>query len=83
MTNQLSPPQRAILTFIAGYMRSNGYSPTMREICDGAGISSTSVASYHLVRLERKGYITRTPKLSRSIVPNWERIGDVVEEVAA
>ena len=81
MNNALSPPQFDIMAYIISYMRSNGYAPTMREICDGCGISSTSVVSYHLERIERKGYISRTPKLSRSIVPNWERINDMLQEV--
>lgn len=83
VSNQLSPPQRAVLIFVAGHMQHNGYAPTIREICDNAGISSTSMASYYLDALERKGYISRTPSISRSIVPDWDRINEMLGEAAA
>ena len=42
---------------------------TLREICDGLAISSTSVAAYHIERLETQGLITRRPGIPRSMRP--------------
>ena len=41
---------------------SNGTVPTVREICDDTGLSSTSTVHSHLRTLERKGYISRDKK---------------------
>lgn len=56
-----------ILAFIESYQREHGYGPTVREIADLCGLSSPSVAHYHLARLERQGFIERTPGLDRSV----------------
>jgi repressor LexA len=45
----------------------NGYSPSLRDIMAGCGISSTSVASYNLNALEAEGHLKRRPGLSRGI----------------
>lgn len=34
--------------FIVDFVKKNGYAPTIREICDGTGISSTSSVYMHL-----------------------------------
>ena len=44
-----------------------GYPPSIREIGEECGISSTSVVNYYLTQLEEWGYIDRTDKISRSI----------------
>lgn len=41
--------------------------PTIREIQAEADISSTSVVTYHLKRLENSGHIERTPEIARGI----------------
>ncbi len=63
----LSERQEAILAFLSDYIGENGYPPSIREIGDAAGISSTSVVSYNLKRLEEKGYIDRDPEVSRGL----------------
>ena len=53
----------AILCFIADFQQHNGYSPNMREIGENTGTGATSVVSYNLDKLRRKGLIrwpTRT-----------------------
>ena len=79
MADKLSHRQREILYFIAGFMDDNSYSPTIREIGDGVGMASTSHVARNLSRLQEYGYITRTPGISRSIVPNWEHMADVIK----
>ncbi len=55
----LSERRRTILSFIQRFSRENGYPPTVREIAEAAGISSTSVVNYHLNVLQEEGYIIR------------------------
>jgi repressor LexA len=79
MTDSVSFRQREILYFIAEFWTDKGFSPTLREIMTGVYISSTSVVSYNLDELEAQGFIKRTEGISRSIVPDWERMEDVIE----
>lgn len=67
MGERISGKQRRILEFVGEYINDNGYPPSMREICSAAGISSTSVVSYNLDRLEEAGYITRDREVSRGL----------------
>ena len=46
---------------------SGSVPPTVRQICEATGISSTSTVHAALSELEEKGYITRDAKSSRSI----------------
>jgi repressor LexA len=63
----LSAKQRAIVEFIADFMHKHLYPPSVREILEGGGISSTSVVAYNLNILERLGYIARDKEVSRGI----------------
>ena len=56
-----------VLQFIEKYMTENGYSPSVREICQAVGLRSTSSVQANLDALEEKGYIIRDPMLKRSI----------------
>ncbi len=67
MDEHLSERQRAILEFLADYVEENGYPPSIREIGSAADISSTSVVSYNLERLEERGYISRDREVSRGL----------------
>ena len=64
---EISSRQRDILKFIQCYLDEHGYPPAIRDISAGCGISSTSVAVFHLKKLEEKGYIRRRPDISRGI----------------
>ena len=63
----LSPKQKRILKFIRKFLEDRGYPPTIRDIARGFGISSTSVVTYHLTRLETAGHIRRHADISRGI----------------
>jgi repressor LexA len=67
MNESLSERQHKIIEFLHEYLDENGYPPSIREIGAAAGISSTSVVSYNLKRLEEKGYIGRDPDVSRGL----------------
>lgn len=63
----LSDKHIKVLQVLESYTDKNGYPPTIREICDRASLSSTSVANYYLERLEEKGYIERDRGVSRGL----------------
>jgi repressor LexA len=67
MGERISEKQRKILDFVAQHIEDNGYPPSMREICAATGISSTSVVSYNLNRLEEAGFIARDREVSRGM----------------
>ncbi|MCL1882169.1 MAG: transcriptional repressor LexA [Defluviitaleaceae bacterium] len=66
MAGKLTPKQQMVLDFLKSEIRRNGYPPTVREICDAVGLSSTSTVHAHLETLERKGHIRRSPAKNRS-----------------
>lgn len=48
--------------------KSKPLPPTIRELCDATGITSTSVLRCYLDKLESKGFIQRLPRKSRGIL---------------
>ena len=67
MAKNLSPKQQSILRFIRQFIDEHDYPPSIRQIQDGCGISSTSVVDYNLKKLEGAGYIRRDREVSRAI----------------
>lgn len=63
----LSSRHKKILRFLEKFQEDNGYSPSIREIGESIGVSSTSLVDYYLKQLEEKGYISRESHISRSI----------------
>lgn len=63
----LSTRQKNILRMLHDFGREFGYPPTIRQIGAEVGISSTSVVSYNLKVLERKGYLERDRDVSRGL----------------
>ena len=72
--SSLSAMQERILQAIQRSKLDKGYAPSMREIGDEVGLSSTSSVTHQLNQLELAGYISRDPKRPRTI--------DVLIEVA-
>ena len=64
---KLSDRQRRILTFVERYTAEHSYPPSIREIGQAVGISSTSVVDYNLRALEREGMIRRDREVSRGL----------------
>jgi len=54
---ELTPREWDCLQFLADYAATNGWMPSVREICAGMEIRSTSGAKYLLRKLEDKQYI--------------------------
>ena len=67
VAKSLTPRQEQVLEFIQEEIRSRGYPPTVREICQGLGLRSSSTIHAHLSQLEKKGYIRRDPTKPRAI----------------
>jgi repressor LexA len=63
----LSLRQQKILDFIRRFSRDHGFPPTIREIGEEVGISSTSVVNYNLNALEKKRLIERDRNVSRGL----------------
>jgi repressor LexA len=66
-SKKLSDRQKNILKYIEAYVDERGYPPSIREIGDRVGISSTSVVDYNLKVLEREGHIRRDREVSRGL----------------
>lgn len=67
MIANLSPRQRDILEIIKKEITLKGYPPSVREIGEAVGLTSSSTVHNHLTILEQKGYIRRDPTKPRAI----------------
>jgi len=58
-----------IYNYIVSYkLEHDGVAPSVREICAGCNVSSTSVTIYHLSKLEIAGKIKRYGEGARNII---------------
>ncbi len=67
MVKEISPRQRQVLDCIVSFIRTHGYPPTVREICEAVNLSSSSTVHAHLRALEEAGFIRRDAVLTRAI----------------
>ena len=67
LTAKLSERQQEILDFLNLFTVKNGYPPSVREIGEAVGLSSSSTVHSHLNALEDKGYIRRDPSSARAL----------------
>lgn len=63
----ISDRHRKIMDFLMKFQEENGYSPSIREIGENIGVSSTSLVDYYLRQLEEREHIERDQHISRSI----------------
>lgn len=59
--------QQKFMRFIEDFIRDNGYSPSIREIAKGMGLSSTASVKKMLDRLTEKGFLNRSENIARGI----------------
>jgi repressor LexA len=78
--SSLTQRQRTILNVIRESVTTRGYPPSIREIGDAVGLTSTSSVAHQLRTLERKGYLRRDPNRPRAVDV---RGADDVEAAAA
>jgi repressor LexA len=63
----LTVRQRKVLEVIRDSVERRGYPPSMREIGEAVGLTSTSSVAHQLSTLERKGYLRRDPNRPRAV----------------
>ncbi|HEX2048171.1 MAG TPA: transcriptional repressor LexA [Acidimicrobiales bacterium] len=73
MTSNLTERQRGILDFIASETQQRGYPPSVREIGEAVGLTSTSTVHAHLATLQRLGYLRRDPTKPRAIEVRYDQ----------
>ncbi|HSK46529.1 MAG TPA: transcriptional repressor LexA [Coriobacteriia bacterium] len=65
--HELTRRQQQILDFIRAEIHRRGYPPSVREIGEAVGLSSSSTVHSHLAALEVKGFIRRDPSKPRAL----------------
>ncbi|MGN6132819.1 MAG: transcriptional repressor LexA [Nocardioidaceae bacterium] len=63
----LTPRQQRVLTVIRDSVQDRGYPPSMREIGQRVGLTSSSSVAHQLRMLEEKGYLKRDPNRPRAL----------------
>lgn len=63
----LTRRQRRVLEVIRESVERRGYPPSMREIGEAVGLTSTSSVSHQLASLERRGFLRRDPHRPRAV----------------
>jgi repressor LexA len=92
--SDITPRQQRILDVIATAVRERGYPPTVREIGEAVGLTSSSSVHAQLANLERKGMLTKDatkpramalsePKVDGAVVPLLGRIAAGAPTLAA
>ena len=76
----LTDRQRGILDFIETNMRERGYPPSVREIGEAVGLSSSATVHNHLATLQKLGYLHRDPTKPRAIEVRYEAASGVAME---
>ncbi len=64
---QLTKRQQEILRVVQDHIARHGYPPTVREIGDAVGLTSSSTVHAHLQALESRGALKRDPTTPRAI----------------
>lgn len=59
--------EEQLFNFIKNYQNTNGYPPTVREMCKAIKVSSTSTIFYYLNKLEKSGKIKKSPNKNRAL----------------
>ena len=72
VTSNLTERQRGILNFIESETQQRGYPPSVREIGEAVGLTSTSTVHAHLATLQRLGYLRRDPTKPRAIEVRYD-----------
>jgi repressor LexA len=68
----LTGKRREILDFIAAQLRERGYPPSVREIGEAVGLTSSSTVHAHLTTLQKQGFLRRDPTKPRAIEVRYD-----------
>ena len=66
-SNGLNKRERDILKFIQKEIITNGFAPSVREICKAVGLNSTATVQGYLKTLEERGYVKKENQKGRTI----------------
>lgn len=72
MAEALTGKRQQILECIAASLRDRGYPPSVREIGEAVGLTSSSTVHAHLAVLQREGYLRRDPTKPRAIEVRYD-----------
>ncbi len=77
-----------VYNYIDKYVSTNGFSPSVREICKDCNIKSTATAYYYLEKLQARGLITKQSSKNRTVGVSRKNSADylsipVIGEVTA
>lgn len=64
---QLTKSQQAVYDYIRSYIEKNSIPPTIREICEAVGLSSTSTVHSHIKSLKQMGLLVTSNSAHRNI----------------
>jgi repressor LexA len=67
MKTELTETQKNILDFLIDRIKGKGIPPTLADVAKHFGYKNRATVQQHLQAIEKKGYIRKNPKLSRSI----------------
>ena len=81
MDEDLTARQQRILEFIGDTVRERGYPPTVREIGEAVGLTSSSSVHSQLANLQRKGLLHKDPTKPRAIQIDEPRVEAAVVPV--
>jgi repressor LexA len=68
----LTGKRREILEFIESSLSDRGYPPSVREIGEAVGLTSSSSVHAHLATLQKQGYLRRDPTKPRAIEVRYD-----------
>src|SRR5687768_7546594 len=80
MAEGLTDKKRQILDFIEKAQRERGYPPSVREIGEAVGLTSSSTVHSHLTSLQNLGYLVRDPTKPRAIEVRYDPTSGAVVE---
>jgi repressor LexA len=81
MDEDLTARQQRIIEFIGDTVRERGYPPTVREIGEAVGLTSSSSVHSQLANLQRKGLLHKDPTKPRAIQIDEPRVEGAVVPV--
>lgn len=70
---KLTKKQKIMLDFIDGFIKGNGYSPTLREIMRALGYKSVSTVAKHVDNLVAAGFLEKQDGEVRSLTLSSEK----------
>ncbi|MDQ3064699.1 MAG: hypothetical protein M3Q36_00300 [bacterium] len=81
MSETLRPTkkQRLLLTYIEGFIKEHGYSPSYREIMNGLSYNSVATVALHVNNLIKRGHLRKRDHSARSL----EVVGSDAQRVGA